>query len=298
MSYCFKKQQRQVFDKYSLDLFFIKVKIMTRILLYCICCLCLCPSLSRAQKDISIGLKGGLSIPNLSASETKNDWNKDYTSRIGPSFGVFAEIGLSKKFSLVPELIFSGQGGKRNTVQPMTIPEQYVYLFQTVFNTDKDYVFANLDNVSRINFLQLPIHLKFSQPIALQKKLSVYLQAGPYIGYMVSGKQIVKSENLRVYSSPDPQSEIDPQYVKGFFGSSVDTIIDAKKDLYHWNYGVSGALGFSYQMKKGKIILEGGGNYGFRYLQKGDDHGKNRIGAGVVMLGYSYPLCFRKEGEK
>jgi len=268
---------------------------MSRILFYSICCLCLLPSLSRAQHDISIGLKGGLSIPNLSAGETKNDWNKDYISRIGPNFGAFVEIGLGRKFSLVPELMFSGQGGRRNTVQPMTIPEEYVAVFQTVFNTSNDYVFANLENVSRINYLQLPLHIKFAQPIALKQKLAVFIQAGPYIGYMVSAKQIVTSENLRVYSSADPQSEIEPQYVHTFFGSSVDTIIEAKKDLYAWNYGVSGAIGFSYQLKKGKLSLEGGGNYGFRYIQKGDDHGKNRIGAGVVMLGYSYPLCSRKK---
>ncbi|RYD99344.1 MAG: PorT family protein [Sphingobacteriales bacterium] len=268
---------------------------MMRILLYSIFCLCLLPSLSRAQQDISIGLKGGLSIPNLSAGETKNDWNKDYISRIGPNFGAFVEIGLSRKFSLVPELMFSGQGGRRKTVQPMTIPEQYLSIFQTVFNTSNDYVFANLENVSRINYLQLPVHIKFSQPIALKQKLSVYIQAGPYIGYMLSARQIVKSENLRVYASADPQSEIDPQYVHTFFGSAVDTIIEAKKDLYSWNYGVSGAAGLSCQLKKGKIVLEAGGNYGFRYIQKGADHGKNRIGAGVVMLGYSYPLCIRKK---
>ena len=287
--------QKADFNKYSLDLCSIKRIKMTRKLLYSICLLCMSVSVSMAQKDVFLGIKGGLSIPNLSAGETKNDWNKDYTSRIGPNFGVFAEIGLNKKFSLVPELVFSGQGGKRNTVQPMTIPEQYVAIFQTVFNTSNDYVFANLENVSRINYLQLPVHLKFAQPIALKQKLSVYIQAGPYIAYMVAAKQIVTSENLRVYSSADPQSEIDPQYVHTFFGSSVDTVIEAKKDLYSWNYGLSGAVGFSYQLKKGKIILEGGGNYGFRYIQKGDDHGKNRIGAGVVMLGYSYPLCARKK---
>ncbi len=248
-----------------------------------------------AQKQIFIGAKGGLSIPNLRAGETKNEWNKDYTSRIGPHFGLFTEIPLNKHFSLVPELNFSGQGGKRNTIQPMTIPEQYLEMFQIGLQTDKDYIFANLNNTSRINYLQLPIHLKYSTPIALKKRLSMHAQVGPYIGYMISGKQIVHQNNLKVYMDAAGTKEIPANLVADFFGTSVDTTIDAKQDLYHWNYGVSGALGFSYQCKKGKIVLEGGGNYGLRYIQKGDEHGKNRIGAGMVVLGYAYPFNCKKK---
>lgn len=264
--------------------------------LFTFCLLLYISSLSaQAQKTYHIGLKGGLSIPNLTAGETKNDWNKDYTSRIGPHFAAYVEIPLSKYFSLVPELAFAGQGGKRNTVQPMTIPAEYLTLFQNAFKTDKDYIFANLSNVSRINFLQLPVHLKYQRPIALKGKLSVHIQAGPYIGYMVSGKQIVKSDSLRVFIDAVGTQEIPQTLVSQFFGNSVDTTIDAKKDLYHWNAGVSGTLGLSYALKKGKITLEGGGNYGFFDLQKGNAHGKNKIGAGLVVLGYAHSITCHKK---
>lgn len=267
---------------------------MSKFLFYTLSIIILHYSQALGQTNTYLGLKGGLSIPSLSAGETKNDWNRDYESRLGPHFGVFVSLPLTNHFSIVPELNFSGQGGKRNSIQPMSIPEQYLALFQQAFSTDKDYLFANLNNVSRINYLQLPIHLKYSTPIALKQKLSFHVQAGPYIGYMISGKQIVLSENLAVYMDADGTKQIPEGLVAEFFGTSIDTTIDAKNDLYRWNYGLSGALGFTYNFNKGQLILEGGGNYGFRYIQKGADHGKNRIGAGMVLLGYAYPICTKK----
>ena len=255
------------------------------------------PSISIAQKTVYFGAKAGLSIPSLQAGESKNIWNKDYKSRIGPSFGLFAEIPLNKNFSLVPELNFAGQGGKRNNIQPMSIPEEYVAAFQTAFNTTETYIFANLKNTSRINFLQIPLQLKYNRALTANGKLKAYAQFGPFVGFMLLGKQIVSSKELHVYLDEQGTKEIPATLVEAFFGTSVDTIIDAKKDLYHWNYGIQGSVGFSLEIGKGKLLLEGGGNYGFRYLQKGDEHGKNRIGAGTVVLGYAFPFNFGKKKE-
>lgn len=255
------------------------------------------PSILTAQKPVYFGAKAGLSIPSLQAGESKNMWNKDYKSRIGPSFGLFAEIPLNKNFSLVPEVNFAGQGGKRNNIQPMSIPEEYVSAFQTAFKTPETYIFANLRNTSRINFLQIPLQLKYNKSITASGKLKAYAQFGPFVGFMLSGKQLVNSKELHVYLDEQGTKEIPAALVEAFFGTSVDTIIDAKKDLYHWNYGVQGGVGFSLEIGKGKLLLEGGGNYGLRYLQKGDEHGKNRIGAGTVVLGYALPLVFGKSKE-
>ena len=59
--------------------------------------------------------------------------------------------------------------------------------------------------------------------------------------------------------------------------------------------GIQGGVGFQYLLGKGKIFIEGGGNYGFLYLQKGADHGKNSIGAGTVLVGYALNLNYRKD---
>jgi len=252
------------------------------------------PEQNKARSEhFFVGIKGGLSIPTLQSGESSNDWNKDYASRLGPYFGGLVELPLSRHFSFQAELVYAAEGGKRNNIQPMAIPEEYLAIFQKAFKTDQDYLFANLNSVSRINYIQMPLMLKYHYPIAANGKLQVFAQAGLCPGYMVQSKQIVKSENLRVYFDGEGKAEIPESLVHSSFGSSIDTVIDARNDLHSWNIGIQGAIGFSYQIGCGKIFIEGGGNYGFVPVQKTDDHGKNNIGAGTVLLGYAMQLSKR-----
>src|SRR5690554_2737071 len=247
---------------------------------------CFFAAMSSSQNKLFLGLKGGLSIPSLQAGESENVWNKNYQSRVGPYYGLVAEIPLSKYFSLQPEIMFAAQGGKRKGIQPMTIPEDYVDVFQQVFNTDKDYLFANLNTTSKINYLQIPIQLKFAYPIAFDGKLNFIAQFGPYVGYMLQAKQIVESKNLHVYFDEEGKEEIPQVLVKEFFGASIDTTINSYPELHHFNFGIQGGVGFAYFFKNSQVFIEGGGNYGFLYLQKDDSHGKNNIGAGTINIGY------------
>jgi hypothetical protein len=247
-----------------------------------------------AQKPLYIGIKGGLSIPSLRAGESENDWNKNYVSRRGPYFGAFAEIPLSRFFSFQPEIAYAAEGGKRNGIQPMGIPAQYLALFQGAFKTDNAYIFADLNTTSRVNYIQVPLLLKFTYPVTHNGKLKIFAQAGPYLGYLVAAKQIVKTSDLHVYLDGQGFLQIPPGLVHAFFGNSVDTVIDAKNDLHKFNAGVQAALGVSYDIGLGKIFAEGGGNYGFMYIQKGDEHGKNNIGAGTILFGYAYNIRKKK----
>ena len=56
-------------------------------------------------------------------------------------------------------------------------------------------------------------------------------------------------------------------------------------------YGISANIGISYKIAPlHNILLEIGGNYGFRKLQKSIEIGENRIGAATVVVGYAYKL--------
>lgn len=243
---------------------------------------------SFAQKNGSLflGVKGGLSVPSLKAGETKNDWNKDYESRQGPYFAIVAEYQISKHFYFQPELAYAAEGGRRNGIQPMSIPTKFLPSFQAFFKTDKDYLYANLKSVSKLNYLQLPLLFKFQYPIAFKGHLQAFAQVGPYVGYLLVSKQEVHSDELHVYLNSDGSNEIPQNLVQGFFGSSIDTVIEAKDELHRWNIGVQGGIGLSWVSGNYKIFIEGGGNYGFIPVQKNDDHGKNNIGAATVLVGY------------
>lgn len=256
-------------------------------LLFCITTLLL-PTLVKAQKNIYFGLKGGISIPNLSSgSSAQTDWDEGYSSRVGPNFGLLAEFQFSKTFSIQPEIDFIGEGGKRSGIQPLSVPDQYLPAFQGAFNTDKDYVFGDFKNVSRINYLQIPIMVKFNFALNQSQRFNFFVQAGPYVSFLVSAKQIIQTDDLKLYLDKQGQQQIPPEAAAAFFPSKLDTAIDAKSDLQKTNVGVQGGVGLAYTINRGKIFIEGGGNYGFIDIQKGDEHGKNRIGAATIAVGYA-----------
>ncbi|HET8574529.1 MAG TPA: porin family protein [Edaphocola sp.] len=240
----------------------------------------------QAGDAFALGLKGGLSIPSLKAGETENDWNKDYVSREGVYFALTVEYRLSKYFYFQPELAYAAEGGKRKGIQPMSIPSEYLGLFQLAFSTKQDYLYANLNSVSKLNYLQLPLLFKFQYPIALKGRLQAFAQVGPYVGYLLISKQEVHSGDLHVYLDGEGKNEIDPDLVHKFFGSDIDTVIEARDELHRWNVGIQGGIGLAWIFGKNKVFIEGGGNYGFVPVQKSDDHGKNNIGAATVLIGY------------
>lgn len=246
--------------------------------------------LTYAQTPVFVGVKGGISVPNLTSGSSKSDWDEGYSSRIGPNIGILIERPFSKSFSLQAEVNYIGEGGKRNGIQPFSIPKEYVPLFQQAFQTDKDYVYADFKNVSRINYIQVPVMARFNVAVNASGRLKCFAQAGPYVAFLVGAKQIIKTDDLKVYLDKEGRQQIPPELVKGFLGSSLDTTVDAKEQLHKANLGVQGSVGVSLDCGSGKFFLEAGGNYGFIPIQKGDEHGKNNIGAATVAIGYALKL--------
>ena len=57
---------------------------------------------------------------------------------------------------------------------------------------------------------------------------------------------------------------------------------DIKDQLYTFNIGVEGNVGFNYHFGHSNIFIEGVGNYGFLNIQKGTQNGKNNTGAATT----------------
>ena len=57
-------------------------------------------------QEVKFGLKGGLNVANITGDI------EDNSSKVGFHVGGFAEIKVSEKFSVQPELLFSTQGTK------------------------------------------------------------------------------------------------------------------------------------------------------------------------------------------
>ena len=114
--------------------------------------------ISNAQ-DVKFGAKVGLNISNFSGDVAESK------SLIGAQLGGFAEIGISDKFAIQPELVFSMQGAKTEYSE-----------------SDVDYSYSE-ESKSKLNYLNVPILAKYY----VADKFA--LLAGPQFGFLISAKE-------------------------------------------------------------------------------------------------------------
>ena len=114
---------------------------------------------AQTKKESSYGVKGGLNI----ATWIGNVGN--VSSKIGINFGIFTAIKISNRFSIQPELIYSSQGIKFNSI--------------TVKIGGVDYSAEGKINLS---YLDLPIMAKYY----VFEKIS--LDFGPQLGFLTTAK--------------------------------------------------------------------------------------------------------------
>lgn len=252
--------------------------------LHCfICLLCILfvsTTNGQTNKDY-VGIKAGISIPNLSANGSdQNPVNTGYSSRLGPDFAIFYEKGITKTFSIIPSLEYSSQGGKKDGFQAFSIPDAYKPFFPP--NQVPTYLYADYNSEAKINYLMLAVLAKFNWPLG-KSAYSFYGDAGPF-GALLLSADLVTSGSTMIYADPQMQMPLTQTE------QSFDSKQDIKDQLHKGNLGLEGDIGFALNMKNGKLFLEGGFNYGFINIQKGTENGKNQTGAGTVRVGYAFHL--------
>jgi hypothetical protein len=235
-----------------------------------------------AQSPYSIGLKGGIGIPNLtSGNNNTNEAANGWSSRTGPYFGIVGEYAFTKRWAIQAELNYSSQGGKKDGVQAIPLTE----FFNPVPEGYPDYIYANFKTVAKFNYIELPVMAKYSLPFG--DKWSVFFNAGPYVGYLVKANY-VSSGTSNLYLDKGETQQVPTTIVPQPL--SFDNTQDIKSDLKAFNFGVQGGIGAAYNLSCGKIFFSAGGNYGFIPVQKDAANGQNNIGAATMTLGYLYHL--------
>lgn len=247
-----------------------------------------------AQKSpISIGVRGGISIPNLS-SRSDNPVSRGYSSKLGLDVAVYAEFPLTPTFSLEPALQYSEQGGKKNGRQAFPVPA-----FEEI--TGSPTIYADVKSKASLNYLMLPLLAKWgwdfgglppSNDSSQQNHFRVYVQVGPFLGYMMSAHQKLSNTKTGIYLSDDDDAEnILGEGVTLDFADFTNTNINTYDDLHSFNVGFIGGVGLAYHFGKNAIFVEGGGSYGLLNVQKDtENNGKNNTGAAYVGLGFSCDL--------
>ncbi len=243
---------------------------------------CLVAFQTTYSQGISIGVKGGISIPNLSApGGSKNPLNTGYQSRLGPDAAVFVEWHISDLFSVQPMLEYSSQGGKKNGVQAFPTPSLAAIYFRAQNQTPPTYLYGNFKNDVKLSYLMLPVLAKFGVRLGYSP-FRIYADAGPFASLLMSAKSKTEG-NSKIYLDAGGM-----QPLPGLGAFSFNSDSSVINSLNKFNAGVEGHLGVSFTIGRSSVFVEGGGNYGFINIQKDKADGKNNTGAAIIMAGYSF----------
>lgn len=235
------------------------------------------------EAQIKIGVHGGMSVPNLRGGT--NEVSQGYSSRFAPSFGVFGEYELNNNFYLNAGINFDGQGGQRNGVQPITSTDLPPL-------PSGGYYYANFKNVSILNYLEIPVTLKY---LFGNSPIKYFIDAGPYVGFLLNAKEessgvssIYIDKNGTLLTEPVPPTyqtfvPVPPQ--------SFDATTDVYSSLHKVNAGITGGVGVSFKISNYQnIIIELKGLYGLTNIQKFAADGKSHTGNLIIDAGYALGL--------
>jgi len=222
----------------------------------------------------TLGIFGGLNIPNLSGGGS-NELSRDFTSREGGAFGLTASLDLGLNFALRVDILYSSEGGKRNGMQAIDASSINPQVPAGTF------FYANFKNESILNYLEIPVMLKYSFPI--HKSSGFYTNFGFYTGFLLNAKQETSGSSF-IYADRAGTMPVVPT------NQSFNAKTDVTDSINSVNFGLTGGVGYAYEVGSGHIFLEARGAYGLTVVQKDTNNGKNHIGNLLFALGYSIPL--------
>jgi len=239
-------------------------------------------------QNFTLGVKGGISIPNLTAGGNQNPINTGYSSRLGPEASIFGEYKFSSLFSLQAAVQYSSQGGKKDGMQALTTPDAFAAMFPA--GQAPQYLYARYNSEAKLGYLMVPVLAKFSWQLS-KSPFSIYVAAGPFVSMLLSAKQVTSGKSSFYTDASGQQAlPVEPQ--------SFDNTQDIKSDLHPFNFGIEGNVGLNYRFGQHNIFIEGGGNYGFVNIQKKGANGENNVGAAVAVIGYSYMFGHNKVNKE
>lgn len=183
-----------------------------------------------AQTHYSVGLKGGLTLANLSASDSIASTGK-FQNYTGFHIGIPVHIQLGKIFAVQPELNFQQAGAKYSNKSD---------LFEYEAST-------------RFNQLQIPVMLQAGY--MLENGFKIYGEAGPYLAYAMSGKSTTTSK-FRLSTNADWTTTTNTGSIK----------FDESDNLKRMDFGVGFGAGVGY---KG-VVLNARYNVGLSDIESSD----------------------------
>lgn len=234
-----------------------------------------------SAQSLKIGIKAGTSIPNLH-DNGKYEISRGYESRVAQNFGIIADIGITQKLSIKTGIDYAGQGGIRNGQQPVAdLPTELAQMVP-----EGSYLYADFDNEASLNYMEIPLMGK----IELGKKLKYYINAGPYIGFLLNAEQKTAGNSMMYF---DKTGTI-PISIQGqpLPAQSFDATTNIDDDIRSTNFGLTGGIGLALGIKqKSAILFDARAALGLNSIQKDTSaNGESKTGGLFLTLGYLFSL--------
>lgn len=234
------------------------------------------------ENEIHIGVKGGVSVPNLVGGGSQ-EITKDYKSRIATNFGGFVDFGISHNVSFQAEVDYAGQGGVRNGIQPITSP-----LPGLPPPPAGSYYFANFKNTAKLDYIEVPLLFKYTWQN--KSKPGFYLDAGPYFGYLLKATQVTQGSST-IYVDKNGTPLLIPPFNQPIPPISFNAVTDVTASLNRFNFGITGGGGVKFPVGGNYFFLDARAAYGLTTLQKNPaTDGKSQTGNLVISFGYAFKV--------
>jgi hypothetical protein len=172
---------------------------------------------------------------------------------------------------LLAELDVSGQGGKRDGLQPLNDPTALGFPAGTP-------AYANFKNDERLTYVEVPVLVRYHLPAPFQPTVAF----GPYAGVLVSAKNITSGTSV-VWLDREQTIVATPPVD---FAATTDT----RSDLRTFNWGLQAGVGAALPYGRGAITLDLRGALGLMDIQKDSANGRNATGALTLAVGYAFPV--------
>src|SRR5690606_7953702 len=159
-----------------------------------------------AQAQVSYGIKAGVNLGKFS----NVDESMEGSVKMNPSFYVtgYADLPVAANFSIQPGISLQGKGAK----------------------VEESEDGASLSMSQNVMSIEIPVNAVYSIPTG--DAGSVFLGAGPYVGYAISGKNKVK------WSGVDEFEELGFDASNGSLSTDIDFSGD-DKDMKAFDAGVN-----------------------------------------------------------
>ncbi|RMD95906.1 MAG: PorT family protein [Calditrichaeota bacterium] len=231
-------------------------------------------------QSLQFGAKGGFSVPRLSGGDTEQ--SQGFKSRFAPAFGLIAHRTLSSHFGVQVEVLYVGQGGKRDEMQP--VPAENLTGLPLPPGVS---LYADFKNEAILNYMEIPVLARYRLPVS--SSLDAYLAAGPYMGVLLNAKTVTSGMSQLFLDGAGRAPVVDAQG-NPLPPMNFDDERSITSDIKKYNFGAAAGIGLALHTSSGLMFVDVRGTTGFTHIQRDERNGKNNTGALVITAGFLYNL--------